>query len=159
MSGLRTKKAKRPKLLGLLMLFGLFVLSSSVSGYSGYKDQLPDFGTSFNCETCHLGAGGTLNDFGEDFLANGIEYDDTLGLLDSDGDSYTNDEEFDANPVTNPGDASSYPTGVVVPPDQEEWDWVPWLLTVITGMVLIFGGSVILILIATKNKSKGEKNE
>lgn len=156
MSSIKSKKVKRLKFLGLLAILGLATLSSIAVGFPGYKSQLPDSGITFDCETCHEGQGGPLNGFGEDFQANGNKYNSTLGSIDSDGDNYTNDEEFNAEPVTNPGNASSHPIGTVIPPQPRQWDLIPWLLTIITGVVLIIGVSVILVLIATNKKLKRE---
>ncbi len=76
---------------------------------------LPDKGENFSCSTCHINpaGGGTRNKFGQDFERIGIpagdKYTDELAKLDSDGDGFTNQEEFDAEPVTRPGDANSHP--------------------------------------------------
>jgi hypothetical protein len=141
------------------MALGLFLLSSVASGLSGYRSRLPDFGTNFGCDTCHVEGGSTLNEFGVDFQANGNHYDNTLGSKDSDDDGYTNDEEFAASPVTNPGNENSHPVGPVIPEEPVEWDWMPWLLTIITGVVLIFGVTFMLVMVATNRKSKGEKDK
>jgi hypothetical protein len=38
-----------------------------------------------------------------------MTYDEDFAVLDSDGDGFMNGVELTTNPVTNPGDASSYP--------------------------------------------------
>jgi hypothetical protein len=74
----------------------------------------PDKGRTFGCATCHIdpNGGGQRNPFGRDYekfgLAAGDKYVDSLGKLDSDGDGFTNDEEFAAR--THPGDAASKPS-------------------------------------------------
>jgi hypothetical protein len=156
---MKSMKTRRIKLVIVLMALGLIVLSSVATGLSGYRSRLPDFGTNFSCETCHEEGGSTLNEFGVDFQANGNHYDNTLGEKDSDDDGYSNDDEFSASPVTNPGNANSHPVGPVVPPEPIEWDFIPWLLTIIAGVVVIFGVSIILILIAINKKPKGEKEK
>lgn len=75
---------------------------------------LPDKGKSFGCLTCHVNPnGGARNPFGVDYerfgMPAGDKYTDALSQIDSDKDGFTNDEEFSANPVTNPGDPKSRP--------------------------------------------------
>jgi len=74
---------------------------------------LPDGGANFGCATCHVdpAGGGARNPFGQDWgniaIPAGDTYVATLAGRDSDDDSFTNDEEFDAN--THPGDPNSKP--------------------------------------------------
>jgi hypothetical protein len=74
---------------------------------------LPDKGEKFGCATCHLKreGGGGRNPFGQSWekvaLKAGDKYTDKLGAIDSDGDGFTNDQEFSAG--TNPGDPKSKP--------------------------------------------------
>jgi hypothetical protein len=76
---------------------------------------LPDKGVNFSCATCHINpnGGGARNPFGADYEKIGIpagdKYTDVLAKLDSDGDGFTNAQEFAANPVTNPGNPKSHP--------------------------------------------------
>jgi hypothetical protein len=75
-------------------------------------DPLPDKGANFSCATCHAGGGfSELNPFGEDWkeiaTPQGDEYVPDIANRDSDGDGFTNDEEFSA--ATHPGDPTSYP--------------------------------------------------
>jgi len=57
--------------------------------------------------------GGPLNAFGEDYNAlarrAGDVYTTELGQTDSDGDGFSNDDEFNANPPTAPWDSNSHP--------------------------------------------------
>jgi len=77
--------------------------------------RLPDKGKGFGCGTCHVNprGGGKRNPFGEDYekvaMKAGDKYTEKLGGLDSDGDGFTNDQEFAAN--THPGDSESKPAG------------------------------------------------
>ena len=155
----RKSKAGRtagPGRVGALVLVGaavILALSFTASGFPGFKSQLPDSGRTFDCRTCHTGTGGSLNPFGTDFKENGETYSSALAAMDSDGDGYTNDEEFRADPVTNPGDATSHPGGEVPPPPEpEELDLFPWILTSFAGIVLILNVAVALVLIATSGK-------
>jgi hypothetical protein len=76
-------------------------------------EKLPDFGKKFGCGTCHINSrgGGPLNHFGEDYkdigLKNRDKYTKSLGTMDSDGDGFSNDDEFVAS--THPGDSKSRP--------------------------------------------------
>jgi hypothetical protein len=77
--------------------------------------KTPDKGRNFGCATCHINpnGGGERNPFGRDYeklgLKAGDKYTEDLGKLDSDGDGFTNDEEFAAG--THPGDPESKPKG------------------------------------------------
>jgi hypothetical protein len=74
---------------------------------------LPDKGRNFGCGTCHVDpkGGGDRNPFGKDYGRIGMKAKETytreLGDLDSDGDTFTNDQEFAAG--THPGLVSSKP--------------------------------------------------
>lgn len=103
---------KRRQKVAIVVVFALLiplVSSIAVEGFSSYNYKLPDNGESYSCSTCHTAD--IINQFGVDFVDNNKIYDETLGSMDSDGDNFTNDEEFNADPVTNPGDAESYPGG------------------------------------------------
>jgi len=69
--------------------------------------------TEFSCGVCHVSAngGGARTSFGEEYariaLRSGDTYTEGLGAKDSDGDGYTNDQEFKAG--THPGDPASKP--------------------------------------------------
>ena len=88
---------------------------SVVSGRPHRPKRLPDQGKNFGCATCHVNprGGGKRNPFGEDYrkiaLKAGDKYVEKLGEVDSDGDGFTNDQEFAAN--THPGDPKSKPAG------------------------------------------------
>jgi cytochrome c peroxidase len=81
--------------------------------------RLPDKGKNFGCGTCHVNprGGGKRNPFGQDYEKVGIKardrYTEKLGELDSDGDGFTNDQEFAAG--TRPGDSKSKPAGGAAP--------------------------------------------
>ena len=93
---------------------------SDVSGRPFRLGKLPGEGGNFGCATCHVSPGGPRNPFGQDYeevaIKAGDTYTEDLGKMDSDGDGFTNDEEFAAN--TNPGKAESKPEAR--PDTQEE---------------------------------------
>jgi hypothetical protein len=95
-------------------VFLIFI--SVVSGRSHRLKNLPDKGNKFGCRTCHINAlgGGGLNPFGRDYYLTmpsaGDKYSEELGKMDSDGDGFTNDQEFAVG--TNPGNPESKPSTV-----------------------------------------------
>jgi len=99
------------------------IMISIVSGRSFRVGRLPDKGKNFGCGTCHVNprGGGKRNPFGQDYQKIGMKakdrYTDDLGKLDSDGDVFTNDQEFAAN--THPGDPESKPAAVAADPKIE----------------------------------------
>jgi hypothetical protein len=70
--------------------------------------------STLGCGVCHINpnGGGPRNSFGEDYakiaISAGDKYTDELGARDSDGDGYTNDQEFSTG--AHPGDAASKPS-------------------------------------------------
>ncbi len=83
-----------------------------VSGLPFRTGKVPG---NFGCSTCHIDpkGGGKRNPFGQDYERIGIpageKYTEELGALDSDGDGFTNNEEFAAG--THPGNPNSRPSG------------------------------------------------
>jgi len=96
----------------------LTVITSIVIATPNLMATLPDKGMNCGCANCHVnpGGGGNLNFFGTDFKKSGEKYSAQLAAIDSDGDGYTNAQEFSANPVTNPGDPQSHPKASAVKP-------------------------------------------
>ena len=84
--------------------------------------KLPGGGPNFGCAACHInpGGGGERNAFGLDYeaigLAAGDVYTEELGQKDSDGDGFSNDEEFNSDPPTEPWNRDSRPANVAVEP-------------------------------------------
>jgi hypothetical protein len=106
----RMKRTARYQKILLICFAGLILLLASTLtafGFSSYSNKLPDNAENYSCSTCHSGS--KLNEFGVDFEENEKKCDDSLMSMDSDGDGFTNEEEFNAESPTNPGDANSYP--------------------------------------------------
>jgi hypothetical protein len=88
-------------------------LISAASGRPFRLGKIPDRGKNFGCGTCHVNprGGGQRNSFGYDYetisMKAGEKYTEDLGALDSDGDGFTNDQEFGMG--THPGDQKSKP--------------------------------------------------
>jgi thiosulfate dehydrogenase len=89
------------------------MITSFVSGRPFRLKKLPDEGSNFGCLTCHKDPQNykIRNPFGQDWekiaLKSDDKYTEELGKLDSDGDGFTNAEEFASK--TNPGDPVSKP--------------------------------------------------
>ena len=107
-----------------LTLFSLLLL---LVGWAADSDarpfriaKLPGGGPNFGCAACHVNpaGGGEKNAFGLDYeaiaLAAGDVYTDELGQKDSDGDGFSNDDEFNADPPTEPWNSDSHPPVVQV---------------------------------------------
>lgn len=109
----------------LIISISLVIVLLSVTIVSGRPfrlAKLPDEGKNFGCLTCHTkSSGGSRNPFGQDWQKIAIKAKDTytteLAGLDSDGDGFTNDQEFSAK--TNPGDPNSKPNGQTIDPKAE----------------------------------------
>ncbi len=108
------------KCMGYLpfLLLILFLLPPLLSVGRPFRPaRLPDEGKNFGCSTCHFNpaGGGPRNPFGQDWEAIAIPLGDKYGPeianRDSDGDGFTNDEEF--NTGTRPGDPESHPPPTV----------------------------------------------
>jgi hypothetical protein len=100
--------------LGFFLFGGLFLYTTSMAFGRPFRlEKLPDQGKNFKCRTCHISrfGGKKLNPFGNDYKRLGLQagdnYTDELGALDSDGDGFSNSQEFGAN--THPGDPKSRP--------------------------------------------------
>ena len=99
------------------------IMISVVLGRQHRLKKIPDKGKNFGCGTCHFNpkGGGKRNPFGKDYRKIGLKakdnYTDELGELDSDGDGFTNDQEFDAG--THPGDTESKPADDEAPAGDE----------------------------------------
>jgi len=111
---MRNRKSSKYLLLVSICLIMVLMLVSVVYSRPSRLPKLPDLGKNFGCGTCHVDpqGGGPRNPFGQDWekiaLNAGDQYTPELGKLDSDGDKFTNDQEFSAN--TNPGDPNSIPS-------------------------------------------------
>ena len=111
------KGKKKNRSIFIAILSFLSVASSTIVIARDFRlAVLPDKGVNFRCSTCHIdpNGGGPRNPFGSDYERIGIpagdRYTDALAKLDSDGDGWTNEQEFSAKPVTRPGDPNSHPT-------------------------------------------------
>jgi len=103
----------------MVMIFACAILSllvtSVVLSRPFRMGRLPDKGKNFGCGTCHVNprGGGKRTSFGKDYekvaMKAGDKYTENLGKLDSDGDGFTNDQEFAAK--KHPGDPESKPAG------------------------------------------------
>jgi dopamine beta-monooxygenase len=114
----------------------LFCFCSVASAFSIYGPRIPNGAEVPNnsCGACHLNPNGSsppqLVQFGLDFSAAGSSWTAALSALDSDGDGFSNGEELldpsgswtqgqpdpgDPVDVTNPGDATDFPTIAQVP--------------------------------------------
>ena len=99
----------------ILLMLTLIPLStgSNVFARPFRLSKMPNGGKNFSCATCHINprGGGDRNTFGKDYQKAGIpagdKYTPALGKMDSDGDGFTNDQEFSGG--TNPGDPASKP--------------------------------------------------
>jgi hypothetical protein len=108
------RQATKYGFCAILMLVFLVALSVPWASARPFRlGFLPDKGEKFGCAACHLKreGGGARNAFGQSWekvvLKAGDKYTDKLGAMDSDGDGFTNDQEFSAG--TNPGDPKSKP--------------------------------------------------
>jgi len=97
--------------MGAILAFWI----ATADGRAFRVDKLPDKGNNWGCGTCHInaGGGGARNAFGKDWekiaIPAGDVYTKQLRETDSDGDGFTNDEEFNADPPTEPWNAQAKP--------------------------------------------------
>ena len=101
-------------LLPVFLSMGMVAATASGAFARPFRmGKLPDKGKAFGCGTCHQNprGGGPKNPFGRDYARMIPESKDSytaeLGAADSDGDGFSNDEEFSAG--THAGDATSKP--------------------------------------------------
>lgn len=110
MKARRFMKCSRVFIVALFICAGALLAASGVSGRPFRTGNIPK---NLGCGTCHLAprGGGERNAFGRDYaklaIPAGDTYTEELGALDSDGDGFTNDQEFAAG--THPGYADSKP--------------------------------------------------
>ncbi len=113
--GAAMNRAKIATVLAMLPLSCLLIWVSVAGGRAFRLAKLPDKGNNWGCATCHVnpGGGGVRNAFGKDYeriaIPAGDVYTKEFSKKDSDGDGFTNDEEFNAKPPTKPWDANSHP--------------------------------------------------
>ena len=103
------------KSLGVIVRAGLVLLATAGCA-SAYDDFIATWRANYpaacntvyelaqDCTLCH-GGGFSLNPYGADLADHGVNYD-VVGLLDSDNDGRTNDEEITID-CSAPGDATS----------------------------------------------------
>lgn len=112
------RKMSRKNLLTVFVSLSLsfvfmLLLTNDASGKPFRLGKIPAGGKSFKCATCHANprGGQPLSAFGHDWkdiaMKAGDKYTEELGRMDSDGDGFSNDQEFEAR--TNPGDVHSRP--------------------------------------------------
>jgi hypothetical protein len=97
--------------LGLIGILSFLTALGDVWARPHRLGRIPD--AKLGCGACHVSpaGGGARNPFGRDYgilgIGSGDRYTDELGAKDSDGDGFSNTQEFDAG--THPGDPGSKP--------------------------------------------------
>ncbi len=103
------------KTVMLALFAGCLICSQDSEGRVFRMVKLPDRGANWGCGSCHVNrfGGGVRHSFGIDYeelaLPAGDVYTAELGRTDSDGDGFSNDDEFNAEPPTEPWNSDSYP--------------------------------------------------
>ena len=109
------KRFPRSVLLTVLAVVISLTVVSLAAGRPFRMGRIPGKGAAMGCGVCHVNpnGGGKRNPFGKDYeeiaVRAGEKYTEALSGKDSDGDGFTNDQEFNAN--THPGDPNSKPAG------------------------------------------------
>ena len=104
---------KRSMTYGVALFICAVFSLATISIASGRPFRTGKVPGRFGCGTCHMAprGGGERNLFGKDYeriaIPAGEEYTKELGALDSDGDGFTNDQEFATG--THPGYPDSKP--------------------------------------------------
>lgn len=110
---MRAPKPARPAVVLALAGLLLFLPALEASAYNSYiapwRANYPAacatlYSLAQNCTLCH-GGGFSLNPYGQDLQANDVNFA-LVGLLDSDGDGRTNDQEINED-CTRPADEAS----------------------------------------------------
>lgn len=113
-------RARKGRFFRYVLLMGLtaavwVAMVSLAAGRPFRMGRIPGKGAAMGCGVCHVNpnGGGKRNPFGKDYeniaVQAGEKYTEALAGKDSDGDGFTNDQEFNAN--THPGDPNSKPAG------------------------------------------------
>ncbi len=119
MKRIKRKFILRPHFFAMLIVVGFacylaapnLILPSTEAATStslsfAYVNDVPQLSKS-NCIVCHTEhSGGMINDFGKDFMTHDHSIE-AIASIDSDGDGFTNQEEFEAG--TLPGDPDDHP--------------------------------------------------
>lgn len=119
---------KRHAIILFVVLVAVLV-SGAPRSNENHMETLPVY-RRYMCALCHTSTSpgyADVNDFGNDFKAQGFVWNAALAAMDSDGDEYPNgielgDEDGDGEPETliersNPGDPMNNPSSI----DKDTW--------------------------------------